>query len=51
MADATVTAEGPATLTTDPPAGVLTAYDRRVDWVSIWIHVRPERLFSYRNSA
>jgi len=48
MADAIVTAEGPATLTSDPPAGVLTAYDRSVDWVAVWILVRPERLFSYR---
>jgi hypothetical protein len=48
MADAVVTAEGPATLTSYPPAGVLTAYDRSVDGVSVWILVRPERLFSYR---
>jgi nitroimidazol reductase NimA-like FMN-containing flavoprotein (pyridoxamine 5'-phosphate oxidase superfamily) len=46
-----VIADGPVTLSSSPPAGLLEAWEARfgsrADWAVAWIELRPERVYSY----
>jgi nitroimidazol reductase NimA-like FMN-containing flavoprotein (pyridoxamine 5'-phosphate oxidase superfamily) len=49
-----VAVDGPVTVTTDPPDGLLEHWEQRMGshpaWAKAWIELRPDRLFSYSSA-